>query len=132
RRTRSPLTAHAFSHQMVALSESGLTIASPDLHPNASANSLRFDSGPITRHNAGACGLTVTWLRRYWSVSLARQIWAHARKKRCSEVRPSMAGGRGLPARERWNAAYATFNPPRSAMFSPRVSRPFTWVALST
>ncbi len=84
------------TYQIVARRLSGRTIPSPWAQWNAAANSRRFASGRINRHSAGACGCTVTWLRTYWLVDWDRQIWAHARKKRCSGIKQSMPGGRGL------------------------------------
>ena len=90
-----------------------------------------FASGPLTRHCPGACGSTFTWSRAASGVCSVRQICAHERKKRWAGVKPSIGASR-LFSIDFWNASYATVSPPRSAMFSPRVSLPFTRVAEST
>src|SRR6266516_3742177 len=79
-----------------------------------------------TRQRGGECGSTVTSSRLNSSRSFSRQVCAKPRKNRCSGVNPSMRDGRGRPARDRSNAAYAMRNPFRSARFSPSVSWPFT------
>jgi hypothetical protein len=43
-------------YQILALRLSGLTIGSPDLHPNALANCGMLARGPFTRYSPGECG----------------------------------------------------------------------------
>ena len=42
-------------YQISGRKESGLTIASPGLQPNAAANCGIFESGPLILHCRGAC-----------------------------------------------------------------------------
>jgi hypothetical protein len=53
--SRIPLPASRFppGYQMTGLTESGLTIGSPGLHPNAAANCGMFEIGPLTLHRPG-------------------------------------------------------------------------------
>jgi hypothetical protein len=48
------------AYQILARSESGRTIGSPSLQPQAFANSGMFDSGPFTRHRLGECASVFT------------------------------------------------------------------------
>src|SRR5450432_659089 len=114
------------SHQIVARTASPRTIGSPALHPNACANSGRFEIAPITRHSPGECGSVRDCRIIASGRILVRHAFAKAMKKRCSGVNPS-TGARDLPVIAFSNAAYAIFSPPKSAMFSPSVSLPFTW-----
>src|SRR6266403_653404 len=76
------------------------TMASPFLQPKALANSAIFESGPLPRNLGSGCGLVLAINRAYSIRSLAPQTCAQPRKKRCSGVKPSLSGGRGLPARD--------------------------------
>ena len=120
-RRAPPLSAHQTSQRSLR------TIFASGLHENACANSGRFESGPLTRK-----------LRRRVRVrrdqvpraprrgSLPHQACAKPRKNCCSGVNSPFAAGarpRGLAPSSR---AYASFTPPRSAMFSPSVSLPLT------
>ena len=53
----------ASPYQIRARSASGLTIASPSLHPHAALNSGMLLNGPFTRHIDGACSLEFTCVR---------------------------------------------------------------------
>src|SRR5712664_1058994 len=76
------------------------TIDSPFLQPKAFANSAIFESGPLPRNLGSGCGLVLAINRAYSIRSLAPQTCAQPRKKRCSGVKPSLSGGRFLPARD--------------------------------
>src|SRR6267154_2287403 len=76
------------------------TIGSPFLQAKALANSAMFDSGPLPRNLGSGCGLVLAIKRAYSIRSLAPQTCAQPRKNRCSGVKPSFSGGRGLPARD--------------------------------
>src|SRR3954468_4708002 len=70
------------------------TIFAPGLHWNASENSFRFDSGPLTRYSGGECGSVVTRMRAIASRRLPHHACAIPRKKSCSSVNlPTLAGG---------------------------------------
>src|SRR6266403_842631 len=75
-------------------------IDSPFVQPNALANSAIFESGPLPRNLGSGCGLVLAINRAYSIRSLAPQTCVQPRKKRCSGVKPSRSGGRGLPARD--------------------------------
>src|SRR6267378_4342366 len=76
------------------------TIDSPFLQPKALANSAIFESGPLPRNLGSGWGLVLAINRAYSIRSLAPQTCPQPRKKRCSGVKPSLSGGRGLPARD--------------------------------
>jgi hypothetical protein len=80
-------------YQICGRSESGRTIGSPGLHPNAFANSGMFASGPLTRQRAGAWGSVSTCCRSASGRAFVRQTCAHERKNRCSGVKPSIEAG---------------------------------------
>src|SRR2546423_971767 len=120
------------AYQITGRTESGRTIASPGLQPKAAANSGRFDSGPFVLQRDGECGSVLMRRRIASGVEFDLQICAHARKKRCSGVKPSMSGGRPFCESAFSSAAYAIDRPPRSARFSPSVSFPLTCTESST
>src|SRR5581483_4996797 len=103
-----------------------LTIFCPALHPNALAKSGLFCRVPFTRNRPGECGSVLASSRELSGVEFWHHTWAKPRKKRCSAVNPSFfAPALGLLAISLRNAARAIRRPPLSAVFSPRVSRPF-------
>src|SRR5271163_2208933 len=74
------------------------TMASPFLQPNALANSVMFESGPFPRKRPKGCGLVLAIKRSYSGRLFVPQTCTQPRKKRCSGVKPSLSGGRGLPS----------------------------------
>ena len=97
-------------------------MGSPALHPKAAANWGMFDTGPFVLQRPGECGSVLILTRWASGVMFCRQIWAHARKNRCSGVKPSISARRPFSASAFSRAAYEIDSPPRSARFSPSVS----------
>src|ERR1700694_2450001 len=92
-------------YQITGLTDSGRTIGSPGLQPNAAANCGMFETGPLVLHCPGECESVLIRTRCDSGVMFCLQIWAHARKKRCSGVNPSMSGGLPFSARAFSSAA---------------------------
>src|ERR1035437_8475888 len=127
----SPRSSRVRSYQILALSASGRTIGSPSLHPHAALNSGMLLNGPFTRHIDGACSLEFTCVRKACGRYTSRHTCAQPRKNRCSGVNPSIFACGPEPSALSI-AAYATVRPPKSPMFSPSVSFPFTCVDVSS
>src|SRR5262245_9067110 len=122
------LDARVSHHTRHAL---GRTIGAFALHLNALANSGMFDSGPLTRYLAAACGLVATLRRSDSGVEFVHHTCAHPRNTRCSGVKPSTLSLSRAPGPARY-AISARRMPPLSAVFSPSVRRPFTLVSPAT
>src|SRR6202047_2748047 len=99
-KTPSDLLPFSIAPGYQILQACSLTIDSPFLQPKALANSAIFESGPLPRNLGSGCGLVLAINRAYSIRSLPPQTWVQPRKKRCSGVKPSLSGGRGLPARD--------------------------------
>ncbi len=63
-------------HQIAGRFSFGRTMAAPALQAKASWNSLRFESGPITRNSAGLCGSVLSCMRSRSGRTSRRQVWA--------------------------------------------------------
>src|SRR5690606_30691230 len=113
------------NYQMTTCLSPVRTIGEPALHWNAAAKVGRFDGAPMARNCAGACGSVARRTLAFSAVYLVRHTVAQLKKKRWSRVKPSTFGS-SLPAEAFCRASYAVARPPRSAMFSPRVSEPLT------
>mmetsp|Transcript_5100 Transcript_5100/g.20514 ORF Transcript_5100/g.20514 Transcript_5100/m.20514 type:complete len:233 (+) Transcript_5100:113-811(+) len=113
---------------MSTRSASARNSPSPSRTPKASTNSGMLDTVPFTRTSHGACGSTAMYFAASFAVMFWRHTVAHEKKKRFSGSGGKFSGAPfGSPsARDMRHARYARRSPPRSAMFSPCVSSPFT------
>src|SRR3970282_2652269 len=102
-------------------------IGCPGLHEYAAANAGRLDGAPIARKFAGACESVARRTPSSCSVKLRRHTVAQLAKKRWSRLMPPVIGS-AVPAVAVFIASNATARPPRSAMFSPSVSLPLTFL----
>mmetsp|Transcript_29828 Transcript_29828/g.86504 ORF Transcript_29828/g.86504 Transcript_29828/m.86504 type:complete len:229 (+) Transcript_29828:369-1055(+) len=94
----------------------------------ASENSTRLDTGPSERKRPGECTAVPSRLLATFGRTISHQFCPQATQKSCSTVRSDPSSGRVCRSSSESvfrRALRASLTPPRSATFSPKVSRPF-------
>src|SRR5205085_8161329 len=116
----------AAPHQIRTRSLGAINNLSLEPTLNRSYHESTFRIGPFTRNILGEWGSLTTCLRIKSSDAFPRHACAQPNSTRCSPLNPSSTGA-GFAFRDVRYASSASTTPPRSAIFSPIVSSPFTW-----